>query len=269
MGPADDQGTVRRLGLFDANAHPDVRLPDSGRAGDRPFDTYAHYRQEARAAGFIGACAVGLPGTDPVEHLDRCSEDDLLIPVAPWTTGDVDTVGKRISKLRVLGYRALKVHPRLGGTAVGSPEFHRIVEAAGDAGMVVFLCTYPFGGPGRRTGDTLLGDLEQAVDGAPDTRLVLLHGGTVDLLRYIEFCRANPHLLLDVSLTLMKYQGSSLDDDLRFAFRQFDRRVCVGSDYPWYGPGEVANRIDDLLDGVDEERCRRILRGNIEAYLQP
>ena len=112
-------------------------------------------------------------------------------------------------------------------------------------------------------------ELEAAVAAAPTTKLVLLHGGSVDLLRYMEFCRANDHLMLDVSLTLMKYRGSSLDDDLRFVFSSFDRRTCIGSDYPWYRPAEIVDRAAELLSEVDDHRCWNVLRGNMEAYLQP
>ena len=62
--------------------------------------------------------------------------------------------------------------------------------------------------------------------------MVLLHGGDVQLLRYAELVRFNANLILDLSLTIMKYAGSSLDADLSFLFREFDRRICIGSDHP-------------------------------------
>ncbi len=260
-------GPVGRFGLFDANAHPDVTLTD-GRRSTHDNTDYSHYTSAALAAGFVGACAVGLPGTDPRLHFERCGEDGFLHPVSPWNASQDGSVGQNMSELHRIGYRAVKIHPRLGGPLVGSAEFREAAAAAGSLGIVLFVCTYPFGGPGERLGDRLLDDLERAVDLAPDTRMVLLHGGAIDLLRYVEFCRANPHLLLDVSLTLMKYRGSSVDADLRFAFAQFDRRICIGSDHPWYTPDDVADAADLFLADLDDERCQRILRSNIEGYLE-
>jgi hypothetical protein len=265
----DNSDRIRAIGLFDSNAHPDIGsspLLDS----DAPSsDGYRDYVDSARSAGFIGGCAVALPGTDPLSHFERCRSEQFLVPVAPWTRTSSLKAGSIIQSLADLGYQAVKVHPRRGGPAVGSQEFLEVVRAAADHEMVVFVCTYPFGRADQRLGDTLLNDLEAAVAAAPTTKLVLLHGGSVDLLRYMEFCRANDHLMLDVSLTLMKYRGSSLDDDLRFVFSSFDRRTCIGSDYPWYRPAEIVDRAAELLSEVDDHRCWNVLRGNMEAYLQP
>ena len=135
--------------------------------------------------------------------------------------------------------------------------------------MVVFLCTYPFGSAKLGLGDRLLHDLDSAIAAAPNTRLVLLHGGAIDLLRWIEFCRANEHLLLDLSHTLVKYAGSSLDDDLAFAFANFDRRICVGTDHPYYSIDDVVCRLELFLGDIPEHKRQNILRRNIEDYLAP
>jgi predicted TIM-barrel fold metal-dependent hydrolase len=256
-------------GLFDSNAHPNIGSSPPSDDQAPSLDGYKDYVEAARSVGFTGGCAVALPGTDPHSHFERCRAEPFLTPVAPWTTTSSNKVGSAVRDLVDLGYRALKVHPRLGGPAVRSREFLEVVRSAADHDMVVFVCTYPFGKADQRLGDTLLNDLEVAVAAAPTTRLVLLHGGSVDLLRYMEFCRANDHLLLDVSLALMKYRGSSLDNDLWFVFSSFDRRTCIGSDYPWYQPAEIVGRPAELLAEVDDERCRNILRGNLEAYLRP
>ena len=260
---------IGAIGLFDSNAHPDIGSTPPSDDQAPSSDGYQDYIDAARSVGFTGGCAVALPGTDPHSHIERCRAEPFLTPVAPWTTTSSGKAGSAVRDLAGLGYRAVKVHPRLGGPAVGSEEFLEVVRSAADHDMVVFVCTYPFGRADQRLGDTLLNDLEIAVAAAPTTRLVLLHGGSVDLLRYMEFCRANDHLLLDVSLTLMKYQGSSLDADLRFVFSSFDRRTCIGSDYPWYRPAEIVERAAELLAEMDDERCRNILRGNLEAYLGP
>src|SRR5205085_2428141 len=77
----------------------------------------------------------------------------------------------------------------------------------------------------------------------PEARVVLLHGGDVRLLQYSELVRFNPSLLLDLSQTLMKYPGSSIDMDLRFLFQSFDRRICIGSDFPEYSLRDVKGRF--------------------------
>jgi predicted TIM-barrel fold metal-dependent hydrolase len=250
-----------QIGLFDSNAHPD--FSDSDGSG------YQSYVEAARTSGFVGACAVGLPGTDPRQHMLRCRESGFLTPVAPWRSTGIRSQRRALRNLHELGYHALKVHPRWGGPAVGTREFRRLLQIATGFDMVVFLCTYPFGNARSRLGDRLLDDLDTALASTPDARIVLLHGGAVDLLRYIEFCRANDQLLLDLSHTLVKYPGSSLDDDIAFAVKHFDRRVCVGTDHPYYAIGDVVDRLAFFLRGLPEDKQQNVLRHSIENFLNP
>lgn len=243
--------------LFDSNAHPD-------HAGD---DGYEDYVATARQLGFVGACAVGLPGTDAAEHFDRCRRTGFLTPVAPWEAAGLRRQRQHLRDLHGLGYTAVKVHPRWGGPAIGSREFRGFLTTASELGMAVFVCTYPFGPANRGLGDRILEDLERAIQVAPAARMVLLHGGAVDLLRYIEFCRANDHLLLDLSYTLVKYQGSSLDADLSFAFQNFDRRICVGTDHPYESAETTIARLEHFLDPLDSEKRANVLHRNLMAYL--
>lgn len=252
-------------GMFDANAHPDVSQTSSG--GPKESDGYERYVELAQSAGLKGACAVALPGTDPRQHFERCRRSGFLTPVAPWKSVGPKRVGRGVQALKKIGYSAIKIHPRLGGPSVGSKEFRMIAEVASDEGCVLFVCTYPFGAAENRFGDSLLRDLELAILRAPNARMVLLHAGAVDLLRYIEFCRVNEHLLLDLSFTLMKYAGSSLDQDLLYALNSFDRHICVGTDYPWYSPADLVERLSPMIRTLDPAKRNRILRGNIENYL--
>ena len=252
-------------GMFDANAHPDVGQTSLG--GLKESDGYERYVELAQSAGLKGACAVALPGTEPRQHFERCRRSGFLTPVAPWKSVGPRRVRRGVQALTKMGYNAIKIHPRLGGPSVGSKEFRRIAEVASDEGCVLFVCTYPFSAAENRLGDSLLRDLELAILRAPNARMVLLHAGAVDLLRYIEFCRVNEHLLLDLSFTLMKYAGSSLDQDLLYALNSFDRRICVGTDYPWYSPKAVTSRLGPMLESLSAVKRRNILHANIEDYL--
>ena len=83
------------------------------------------------------------------------------------------------------------------------------------------------------------------------------------MLELAEVARSFPSLLLDLSFTLCKYEGSSVDADLRFLFRRFDRRICVGSDDPEFSLGDLRRRFDELSEGLDEGRRERIGWGNL------
>ena len=257
MSPVDgSKGPV--VPFFDANAHPDMELEGCG---------YEAYVMDAERAGLVGACAVALPETDPAVHMARCREAGLFTPVAPWKSTGRRRLRRSLLELVNLGYRALKVHPRLGGPSIGSSEFRQLAKIAEQFSFTIFLCTYPFGNAKQGLGDQLLSDLERVVREAPTLRLVLLHSGGVDLMRYIEFSRANDHLLLDLSLTLLKYQESSIDNDLSFAFHHFDRRICVGTDYPYYSIRQVASRLEHFVHDLPTEKRDNVLSNNLKSYL--
>jgi hypothetical protein len=108
----------------------------------------------------------------------------------------------------------------------------------------------------------------EAVAGAPGLRMVLLHGGTVELLRYAEAIRSNRNLLLDLSFTLNRYAGSSLDQDITYLFRTFDQRICIGSDYPDYAPAQVRERFEHFAAGLAQDKQDNIGWRNISSLLE-
>ena len=249
--------------LFDTNAHPDEAV----RSG--AVRSYGAFAEAARAEGWLGACAVALPATDPVAHARACADDpDFYYPVAPWKSCPAAEVGPRFDELLALGYRAIKIHPRFGGPAFGSEEFAKLAEMAAASATILFVCTYPFGAAALRRGDRILEDLESSLADNAGLRLVLLHGGGPDLLRYSEFARANrEEILLDLSLTVMKYPGSSIDLDIAFLVAMFDERISFGSDYPWYSPREVGSRIASFMDSISEAKAENCLFRSATSFL--
>ncbi|HVJ41292.1 MAG TPA: amidohydrolase family protein [Dongiaceae bacterium] len=251
--------------LFDANAHPTL----SGRTHGQDT-TFARLSRDLKQNGFAGACAVGLHGTgdyDDQRFMTACRPWPELIPVAAW--GDVAErdIERRIEALCGLGYRAIKIHPRLTGLSVSDARFRRVVQHAAAAGLVIFHCSYQFSNtPSIHPVDPLpvLLEIFASVDSA---RIVLLHGGTVELMRYAEAVRPFKNLLLDLSFTINRFAGSSLDQDIAYLFRSFDQRICIGSDFPDYGCDQLRQRFDAFAEGLPPEKQHNIGWRNITAFL--
>lgn len=244
--------------LFDVNTHPTL-------SGESSF---AYLRQQLDDSGFIGGCAVSLPGSDRVD--DRVFYEASLAhrfhPVAAWQDVAAQEIEGRLHALSGIGYTAIKIHPRRSGLSVRDRRFGDVLRSAASAGIAVFHCTYQFGGGSTHAPDPLPA-LMDAVESAPGLRMVLLHGGTVEALRYAECIRSNHNLLLDLSFTLNRYCGSSLDLDLSFLFRTFDRRICLGSDFPDYRPADVRARFEQLSAGLSDIKRENIAWRNISAFL--
>jgi predicted TIM-barrel fold metal-dependent hydrolase len=94
-----------------------------------------------------------------------------------------------------------------------------------------------------------------------------MHGGTVRLLETIEIVRSYNNVLLDLSFTICKYNGSSLDMDIQFAFDTYDRRICIGSDFPEFSPRDLRERFIFFSNAIPHEKAENIAYRNIAHFL--
>lgn len=250
--------------LFDANAHP--ALATAGKT-----ETLSVFTKKLADADFLGACAVGLPQKEGFEHLEflkACRARKNLFPVAAWPNVPSEEIEGQLAALQEMGYRAIKIHPRLSGLSVRDPRFAQTLRMAAAAELIVFHCGYQFAADNSLHPVDPLPWLLEAVAGAPTLRMVLLHGGTVEILRYAESIRTNPNVLLDLSNTLQRYEGSSLDRDICWLFRTFDRRICIGTDYPDYEPAQLRVRFEASADGLPPDKRENIGWKNIVDFLR-
>jgi predicted TIM-barrel fold metal-dependent hydrolase len=252
--------------LFDSLAHPTLsgRWLASTRAAR--FDELV---AELRANGYRGACAIGLAGVEGYRHEDfmaACRPHPELIPIAGFHP-DHDATPAALRALREMGFRGIKIHPRFSGLTRRLTSLGPTLQAAGEAGLVVFFCTYQHCGIEDYPDADPLASLVAVLREAPRTKVVLVHGGDVSVLRYAQLVRHNPQLLLDLSMTLMKFPGSSVDADLGFLFRHFDRRICIGTDWPEYGMAEVRVRFEQFAAGLPADKRRHIASANLLGFL--
>ena len=253
--------------ILDSLAHPTL----SGRWLDRPVDASFESLVTALAAqGYAGACAVGTAGRDGYTHgafLAECQRHKELIPVAGVAPSGGASFVDELEEVRRLGYRAIKIHPRLSGFSARLDELDDIFQAAAALDLVVFYCTYMHGRIEDHPPTDPLYSLVRLLKRCPRARVVLVHGGDVRLLEYAELVRFNGNLLLDLSLTLMKYRGSSVDADIGFLVRAFDRRICVGTDFPEYSHADLRVRLEELFTELGPDKVDNIAHRNLQGFL--
>ncbi len=253
--------------LFDS--HGGATL-DGAWLDGRPGQTFADLRQAMTEAGFIGGLIQGLPGVGGYDHREFAEATlacQRLWPVAAWDGSEAETTDTQMAALKAMGFVGVHAHPRAAGVGPDEPRFHALLRSAAAAGLPVFYCTYQFADVDAGLPVDPLPHLAAALRQAPDARLVLLHGGTVEVLRYAEFTRANPRVLLDLSFTLMRYAGASIDADLGYIFRTLDRRVCIGTDAPEYSPADVRARFEALTAGLPLNKRLNIAGRSLTRFL--
>jgi predicted TIM-barrel fold metal-dependent hydrolase len=255
------------IALFDSLSHPTLSGDWFGRGLDASFETLTH---NMRAASFARACAVGLAGQDGYEHeafAARCRPFQQLVPIAGVAPKPTPEIDRELDAVRDLGFRGIKLHPRASRFGYDDPRLAETFRSATRRGLPVFLCTYFHAEIERYPEADPLYAVARALKSAPETRLVLLHGGTVELMRWMQFARHTPQILFDISFTLMRYRGSSVDADLGWLFEGFSNRTCIGTDHPEFGHAEVRVRFEELSARATSEAVRNIGGLNLARFL--
>lgn len=256
--------------IFDSLLHPTISGGWFGQGLDSSFESL---RTDMKRHERRGGCAVGLWGVEGYSHkafIDACRSNPSLVPVAGFSPKESRDIPREIEDVATMGFRALKIHPRLSQI-----DLHRdksllthVFNIAHEQGLAIFLCTYFSCSIERFPTMDPFWSLVEILQHAPNTRVVLLHGGVINLLQYAELARFNPHLLLDLSYTMIKYQGSSIEQDVLYLFRTLDRKICVGSDHPECGLGETQHAFEKFSEGLSKEKKENIAYRNIMSLLK-
>lgn len=250
--------------LFDSLTHPSL----SGKWLDKnsSFDLLLENLEDT---SFKKVCAVGMPGIGSYRHaefIEKCKEHSVFVPVAGAGPDDLSN-DLLVRKLKAMGFKAIKLHPRFYNIGLNDSLIQSLLKQAEKHDMPIFLCTYRHTTIQRFSGVDSLIETIQALKNFPRLKVCLMHGGDVRVLEYSELVRHNSNLLLDLSTTMMKYSGSSIDQDIKFLFEKFDRRICIGSDFPDYTPKATQQRFEYFSSGLSQEKLENIAYKNLAEFL--
>jgi predicted TIM-barrel fold metal-dependent hydrolase len=225
------------------------------------------------ASNVCGAFAVGMEGIgcyneDSFISLIKKEGNGKLFPIA-FFSFDKNTEEEyfcRLKEIKSKGFIGIKLHPRIGKFTLDNSSLPYVIDKANELGLVVMLCTYFYSNELSMLANSVerLGDMLMRVDG--QSKVILLHGGVVRILDMMELVRSFPNTLLDLSLTLCKYAGSSIDMDIQFLFNSFDRRVCIGSDHPEIKLSQVRERFNHFAMNTTKDKAENIAYKNIMSF---
>jgi predicted TIM-barrel fold metal-dependent hydrolase len=261
-------GGARRL-LFDSLTH----VTNDGTWFHTSHDaSVSTLLMELEKAAPSRACVVAIHGYNMPNALviEACAKaPDRLIPVAgldPALFTSQEAATKELHALRAHGFRAVKIHPTLCNVRLDSAPFDWTMEACERISMPVFLCTV-MRGRGYLANCSPIELLYRTFVRHSGVSVLFLHGGLAELLACSDLVRALPNAMIDVSHTMMKYKGSSLELDLRYVFQKLDRRCVIGSDFPEHTPVEVRKRVTQLVKDCSEQQIENIFWRNLTSFL--
>ena len=254
--------------LFDSLTHPtQTGKWLNGKKLDSSFETLS---KDLSNNGYCGACAVGLDGCENYNHLDfiKSCEKFKLVGIAGFSPFVIN-LREELEYIKHLGFKGIKIHPRISKIDMNESFglLSKVLQICYELNLVVYLCTYNFTkSTNSQTYDQYY-ILLKLIKSCPKVKLVLVHGGVIEILKYMELVRHNDNILLDLSLTIMKYEGSSIDFDIKFLFKSFDQRICIGSDHPEYSLSKLRKRVEFFSYNTPQYKLENIYYKNIKFFL--
>lgn len=258
--------------IFDSLLHPtiDQRWIDSRELINASVKSVIAAMLKNNISKGLAVGLRGVGGYDEKEYVNFVrASSDALVPIAFFDVlahRSTREIHSKLVYLKALGYKGVKLHPRIGTFNLDHPSLPSIVKQANDLDLAVLFCTYfysNFTSSFRNNTDLFVSFMEKI----PMEKIILMHGGGIHLMQYAELARHFPNSLLDLSFTMLKYAGSSLDLDLKYLFEKFDRRICIGSDSPEFDLSELRLRFEALSGNCSEDKKKNIAYKNLENFI--
>lgn len=231
--------------IFDAIVHPQKSEEDNLRIVS-----------DLKSAGVFGALAIPLPGVESFDlksFVMWCKKSELFYPISLFTLGK--SIRDQVMHAKNYGCYGIKVHPRFlkwDWTKTSEEKILReLFSECKTFGLAILFCTYFSCDVSISPKRNPIYIFTKLLKEFPGVKIVMMHAGGHNILDYIEFSRFNENILLDLSFTILKFKDSSIDFDIKYALKNFDKRVCFGSDAPYYNPTEVSKRVKELLHEID------------------
>lgn len=96
-------------------------------------------------------------------------------------------------------------------------------------------------------------------------QFVLLHSLGSQILQLAEITRLFQNLTLDLSLTMLYYTFSSVQEDIKFVLLKRDLVTIAGSDFPEFTPIEYLQKFSEYATQIklSEEKYKNIIGNNL------
>lgn len=221
--------------------------------------------------GLTKTLLVGMPNDD-INYLIEISNrySDKFIPIAPIEFDfktSLEEIEIQILHYKSLGFKGIKIHPRFLNTNLADNKIIKTIKLAGKYNLVSLLCTVhrPPSKPLKRP---IFDVIHQICDETQKSKTILLHGGYYDLLATSEITRIYENVLLDLSSTITRFQDTHIMNDIKFLFQTFDRRICVGSDFPEHSIYDIIDLINNkvISEKFSKEKLENILFNNLNNF---
>lgn len=251
--------------FFDSCTHPTLNgLWTNGRTGIT-FQNLASIKRELPG---YSALAIGLPGVGEYSHREFKRECDAwgFEGIAAVTTIEPTKVEREFDEIIKLGFRGVKVHPRLLDKNSDLDYLGRIFKLCEQRSLVCLLCTYEADRPGKLPSTDPFYQLCDALNEVSNVRLIMMHGGGSRLMQFASLARHSENLLVDLSFTLVDAVPNIPDTSVRQLMLKLDQRICIGTDSPEFRVDQVFRRVEEIAGILEPTKLANIFANNLLRF---
>ncbi len=235
----------------------------------------ARLLREMDAANVTRAVVVALADYIPNEFvLDVCRRHpQRLLPAMSFNPATYSTPNDAVHEFRArlhdVPFKVLKLHPRLNRYDPLDPRALAVLEeiAASERPPVIWIDTL-FHFPGAALRKSVPETISELVGRYPTLNFILLHSAGPWALQVAAAIRSCQNAFMDISFTIQRYAGSSVELDLRWLLEHFDRRLVFGSDFPEVAPRTALEDFKRLAHDTGQEKQENILGRNLQQLLK-
>ena len=217
-----------------------------------------------RLKGFACVGISNLENYDTVKFIRKFKNKKIIIVPALNPRNNIDD---QINLFHKYKCKAVKLHPRSVNKTLTDIDLDKIFYLCNKKKIRIFLCTYFNDYPNNLYSSDPKYIFSKAYQKYNDLRVLLMHGGCERILEFAELARFSKNILLDLSLTIMKYKGSSIDLDIKYLFHNFDRKITLGSDYPEVEYEEFINRVKYFSQDLSKNKKDNIYFKNFKKFI--
>ena len=202
---------------------------------------------------------------DIADEVKKFENLSAYVNITPGTRGSLRELNYSV---HTLGYKGLKLHPRLNNFKLESRDTFSLCHEAGNLGIPVLIDGFV---DGKNLKQGILPQHFAALaEKCSGTNFIWAHMGGYKVLDFLFLGKPLPNVFMDFSFTLQYFQGSSVIQDVVYAMRnmKFDR-IFYGSDYPDRPIGEALKIAIDTLrsHALSDDELDKLFFANASKHL--
>lgn len=202
------------------------------------------------------------------EFLKEVNVYKNLTPVVELRKKDCNF--KFLKYLKKIGVKIIKIHPRHLNCKYSKKKFYMdLLKNVSKLNFLVLWCTLDSWQDYSSMQDDQLNLISTICNRNKTLRIVLMHGGSSNLIRYYEKFRFNENIYIDLSYTIYKFRNTSILKDIVFLLNKFDRRIIIGTDFPDIKFGNHYQNLSFILkkNKILKHKYRNFLNNNLDRII--